>query len=114
MSCCGSRAKRPAKGQAPAPVGLPGADGLVKLEYLGKEVLNQPEVKTGTRYRFGPDKLKGYVDKEDAAILLELSKNGNTLFRKLSTLNVPLPLPEVSSVIKGIGAEMVRKKARGK
>lgn len=112
MACCGGRAKRPAKGQAPAPATLPGADGMVKVEYLGKKAFDQPEVKTGTHYGFGPGKLKGYVDKDDAATLLELSENGNKLFRKLSTLNVPLPLPEVSSVVKGIGAEMAKKRVQ--
>jgi len=93
-------------------VGLPGANGVVKLEYLGKEVLNQPEVKTGTRYGFGPDKLKGYVDKDDAATLLELSENGEKLFRLLGSVRTPKPPPEISSVVKGIGAEMVRKRAQ--
>jgi len=117
MGCCGARAKQPAKGQAPTFVGLPGAGGMVKVEYLGKESFPRPGdpqrgTITGTYYHFGPDKPKGYVDKEDAATLLELSENDEKLFRLLGSVRTPKPPPEISSVVRGIGATMVRKRAQ--
>ena len=89
MGCCGGRARQTKAGKAPAPTGLPGAGGAVKLEYLGKKAFAQRGSKTGTHYRFGPDRPKGYVDKEDAVTLLELSEDGELLFRPLGSLRPP-------------------------
>jgi len=114
MACCGAkRAKRNStNAQASASSALPGVNGIVKVEYLGKEIVNHRGAKTGAHYRFSVKRRLGYVDRGDAGTLLELSENGNTLFRILGTFNVPQPPPEISSVIKGIGAEMVRKRTR--
>jgi hypothetical protein len=115
MACCGAKKKQtPRRAQAPTPGALPGAGGVVKLEFLGKGEFAKRSAGTGVYYRFSPKHRFGYADRGDAITLLEISENGDKLFRSVGAFDIPKPPPEISSVVKGIGADMVRVRARRK
>lgn len=63
------------------PIALPGATGLVMLEYVGVlEIADFRGPVTGTVYQFGKQRRRGYVDGEDAVLMktnMPLVDSGN-------------------------------------
>jgi pyruvate/2-oxoglutarate dehydrogenase complex dihydrolipoamide acyltransferase (E2) component len=106
VACCGNSRSRPKKKNPkrnnPAP--LPGRDGMVVLEYTGRNVGAEtyftPE---GNRYTFGgtPRRKTGYVDKKDVAYLLSLSEGRKRLFRRFKPKKLKLTQKQIEQVNPG-------------
>lgn len=92
MACCGGRrmgrsqpTNRSTNAQAASQL-LPGAEGMVRLEYTGaQQIATWTGHVTNAAYRFGVTKRVGWVDKRDAGEregkgFLSLRKNGMWLF----------------------------------
>lgn len=113
--CCGQRARTPptpkAKALAVKAVNLPGATGMVLLEYIGR---NSGLVSwwgpSGTRYEVSAAKRKFYVDIRDSNFFLEQHEAGKRSFRLVTpaadagvtpalaqAVNPPAPAPEVKA-----------------
>lgn len=60
-----------------------GEEGITLVEYIGwfdiEEYIGST---TGTVYRFGIDRPRGYVDNRDLDKLLEITEDGERIFRK--------------------------------
>ena len=94
--CCGQRKATPQQIQtikARRAAALPGADGLMLIEYIGGNIGTAPYYGpvTGTRYEAGKKKNLIYIDQQDAVTgnarkpgLLEMKDNGKAVFRKYS------------------------------
>lgn len=69
---------------AEPPVEMAGAGGLVMLAYSGVSTVQEngiyPGTASGSRYRFGMDKPRGFVDKRDAPGLLACFEDGKPVF----------------------------------
>lgn len=98
MPCCGGspRAAAPAKGKGAAPAGMPGQEGMVLLEYIGRNVGRTywygPV--TSTRYEFSGGKRVRYVDKRDAPGMLKVMYDRQPAFRRYVAPPAPAPAPE--------------------
>lgn len=90
--CCGNRAKvtprRSAAIQRAQTLskegGLPGGNGMVRVEYLSRHSSTLPfhGAETKTVYAFGGQRKFGWVAQEDLAALLRLTEAGHPVFRE--------------------------------
>jgi len=105
MACCGSRGGRTApRAMRPVARALPGAQGMVQLEFIGAGLgvgTYYGDV-TGTAYKFGNTDLRrlGFVDAKDVDSLMSMMKNRRPLFRKFSGRSklLPPPPPEAKEI----------------
>ena len=93
MGCCGGRGARLIKqAQKIAPTLLAGADGMVLLTYVGANTGRQyfygPITKT--RYTVKGSRRQVYVDKLDAALMLDMVADHQHVF-KLAAATEPAP-----------------------
>lgn len=87
VACCGGNSRNKPKRKNPKrnPAPLPGRDGMIVLEYTGRnvgaETFFTPE---GNRYTFGGSTRRktGYVDKKDVKYLLGLRDGRKKIFRR--------------------------------
>ncbi len=102
MACCGGGRSpaRKSNGHGGA-VSLPGASGMLRIEYTGLNSGDMPWYgpATGTRYVFGGVRKTGYIDPKDARTgnkskpgLLEMYEHGKAQFRA-APLPAPVPTP---------------------
>ncbi len=98
VGCCGRGSKPTASGVTANTKEVDysvGAEGMIALEYVGLSTGKQTwhGKVTHARYLFGGSHPRGWVDKRDAAALLELREGGRPLFRRYIAPK-PVPIPE--------------------
>ncbi len=99
MGCCGSgsgRRSATGKGAAGVPPTLPGAEGMVLMEYVGRNVGRTTWVGavTKTVYTCSGSKRQFYVDRRDVPGLVGIVYDRATAFRVIPQPPEPPPKPE--------------------